>query len=93
MGDKMRIINVYTLPNCVQCNATKKWLDTHEVEYQTTDLTTDTQAFEYVTETLNYKSAPVITVMEEYAPETPNTQISFVSWSGYNPEALEEHCS
>lgn len=88
----MKQITVYTLPNCVQCNATKKWLDTNNVEYETVDLTTDTQAFEYVKETLNYKSAPVITVIEQYETNIPNREIGFFSWSGYNPEALQDKC-
>ena len=37
-------ITVYTLPQCVQCDMTKKTLDSLDVEYVTVDLSQDKEA-------------------------------------------------
>jgi glutaredoxin-like protein NrdH len=80
-------ITLYTLPNCMQCTATKIWLDNHKILYETVNLLEDNTAYEYVTGTLGYKSAPIITIMEE-----KNDNLFVKHWNGYNPEALKENC-
>jgi glutaredoxin-like protein NrdH len=53
------MVTVYTNPNCVQCEQTKKWLTLNEIEYDIIDLSSDTAALEMVLE-LGFKSAPVV---------------------------------
>jgi glutaredoxin-like protein NrdH len=53
------MVTVYTNPNCVQCEQTKKWLTLNEIEYDIVDLSSDTAALEMVLE-LGFKSAPVV---------------------------------
>ena len=53
------MVTVYTNPNCVQCEQTKKWLTLNEIEYGIVDLSSDTAALEMVLE-LGFKSAPVV---------------------------------
>jgi glutaredoxin-like protein NrdH len=53
------MVTVYTNPNCVQCEQTKKWLNLNEIEYSIVDLSSDTEALEMVLE-LGFKSAPVV---------------------------------
>jgi glutaredoxin-like protein NrdH len=50
---------VYTTPNCVQCNQTKKYLDRENVPYTTVDLTQDQEAMDMITG-LGFKSVPVV---------------------------------
>lgn len=69
-------ITVYTLPNCVQCDQTKRFFDQKDVKYTTVDLSTDAQAYAMVSE-LGYKSAPVVKVGEEM-------------WSGFRLEKLNK---
>ncbi len=53
------MVTVYTNPNCVQCEQTKKWLNLNDIEYSIVDLSSDTEALEMVLE-LGFKSAPVV---------------------------------
>jgi glutaredoxin-like protein NrdH len=53
------MVTVYTNPNCVQCEQTKKWLNLNKIEYSIVDLSSDTEALEMVLE-LGFKSAPVV---------------------------------
>ena len=68
-------VTVYTKPDCVQCDSTKRVLDRAGIEYETIDLTEDAKAMEYV-RGLGYSSAPVV--------ET-TTDI----WSGFRNEKLK----
>lgn len=52
-------IVVYTQPNCVQCDRTKRFLDLKEVPYEVVDITQDRDAFDFVVG-LGYKSVPVV---------------------------------
>ena len=69
---------VYTTPSCVQCDATKRWLDTRGIDYETVDLTESPDDYAAVT-ALGYKSAPVIMVADD------------VHWGGFRPDLLELH--
>ena len=69
-------VTVYTKPDCVQCDSTKRVLDRAGIEYETIDLTQDAEAMEYV-RNLGFSSAPVV--------ET-STDI----WSGFRNERLKQ---
>jgi glutaredoxin-like protein NrdH len=53
------MITVYTLPNCVQCDMTKRVMDGLGLEYDTIDLSADVEAATMVVG-LGYKQAPVV---------------------------------
>ncbi len=55
----MKKVTVYTLPSCVQCDSTKKYLDRKGIIYETVDLSQDPQAMDRVRE-LGYTQAPVV---------------------------------
>jgi glutaredoxin-like protein NrdH len=68
------MVTVYSIPNCVQCNSTRKVLDKHGIEYTVIDITKDENAREYVL-SLGYMTAPVVVVDQEH-------------WSGFRPDKL-----
>ena len=74
-------ITVYTKPACVQCNATKRHLDKAEVAYNLIDISQDVEAFDYVTQELGHKAAPVVVA---------NVRGVQLDWSGFNPDMLNE---
>lgn len=78
------MITVYTLPNCVQCNQTKKLLTKLELEFVTVDLTNDEEAYRFVTDQLGYKAAPVIVVYDDDGNVEDH-------WSGFSPEKIGEY--
>lgn len=71
-------VTVYSKPSCVQCTATKRWLDKNQVEYTEVDVTEDAEALEY-TRSLGYLQAPV-TVVERTGGK--------VHASGFDPDFL-----
>ena len=52
-------ITIYTTPNCVQCNQTKKMLAAEGIAFNTVDLSQDEVAMDYV-KSLGFTSAPVV---------------------------------
>lgn len=68
-------ITVYTTPNCVQCNSTKRYLDRHDILYETVDLSQDEQALAMVRE-LGYSVAPVVIAGEKH-------------WSGFRLDQIK----
>jgi glutaredoxin-like protein NrdH len=52
-------VTVYTTPNCVQCEATKRWLRKGDVEFNVVDLTQDEESLKMVRE-LGHTAAPVV---------------------------------
>ncbi|WP_206499199.1 glutaredoxin-like protein NrdH [Rhodococcus sp. KRD175] len=70
-------ITVYTKPNCGQCDATKRRLDKHGLDYQTIDITQDDTARHFVTCELGYLQAPVVVVD------------GGEHWSGFRIDALD----
>lgn len=68
-------VTVYTMPNCVQCDQTKRYLDRGDVKYDVIDISTDTEAYEKVT-ALGYKAAPIVIANDEH-------------WSGFRLEKLK----
>lgn len=70
----MKVI-VYTKPQCVQCDATKRALSSSRVEYEARDLTEDPEALKAV-KALGYAQAPVVVAGEDH-------------WSGFRPDKIK----
>lgn len=68
-------ITVYTLPACVQCDSTKRFLARNNVEFETVDLSADENAMNMV-KALGYSAAPVVIAGDEH-------------WSGFRPDRLQ----
>ena len=67
-------VTVYTKPACVQCQATFRALDKLGIEYTKVDISSDSQARDYVM-SLGHLQAPVVVVSAE-------------SWSGFRPDRI-----
>lgn len=68
------MVTVYTLPSCVQCESTKKYLTNKDVQFQVVDLSEDATAMDLV-KSLGYAAAPVVVSGEDH-------------WSGFRPDRL-----
>lgn len=68
-------ITVYTAPQCVQCNATKRKLAELGADYTEINVREDQEAHDYVT-SLGYTGAPVVVAGEND------------HWSGFRPDRL-----
>lgn len=66
---------LFTLPACVQCTATKRYLDSKGTEYEVVDLSVDDAAADMV-RGLGYQQAPV--VMTDAGTH----------WGGFDPDRL-----
>lgn len=62
-------VTVYTLPNCVQCNATKRELDKLDIKYETVDLSQHPDLADTFRER-GHATAPIVTAGDE-------------TWSGF----------
>lgn len=67
-------VTVYTMPDCVQCEMTKKVLTRDGVEFLTVDISTNSEAYELIT-SLGYKQAPVVIAGENH-------------WSGFRIDKI-----
>jgi glutaredoxin-like protein NrdH len=70
------MIRLYTKPNCVQCDQTKKFLDRNNLEYVSVDISSDQEAYNKAVE-MGFTSAPIVV--------TDNG-----AWSGFKPDRLQE---
>lgn len=68
------MVTVYSLPNCVQCESTKRLLTRSEVAYEEVDLSQDSDALSMIRQ-LGYTAAPVVIAGDEH-------------WSGFRPDKL-----
>lgn len=68
-------VTVYTTPQCVQCDATKRKLTSRKIEHETVDLSQDAAALAKVKE-MGYQRAPVVVTEEDH-------------WGGYRPDKIE----
>lgn len=68
------MITIYSKDNCPQCTATKKWLEEHEINYRTVDISENIEAVEMLV-AKGFHSAPVVITDTD-------------SWSGFNPTKL-----
>ena len=69
------MVTVYTLPSCVQCESTKKYLAKMDIPFKTVDLAEDEIAMDLV-RSLGYQAAPVIISGDSH-------------WSGFRPDKLD----
>ena len=67
-------VTVYTLPSCVQCDSTKKFLVRNVGEYNGGDMSQDETALELV-KALGYQAAPVVIAGDDH-------------WSGFRPDMI-----
>ena len=65
---------VYTKPQCVQCDMTKRMLNNLGVDYKTIDITEDQEALNMILG-MGFQSAPVVITESD-------------SWSGFNPDKI-----
>ena len=70
------MITVYSKPNCVQCEATKRHLAKLDLSFDVVDITEDLEAYDKVTG-LGFKAAPVVITDKD-------------AWSGYQPSKIDE---
>ena len=63
----MSNITVYSKPNCMQCEFTKKWLHNHGLPYTAIDVRQDELSLDYI-KRLGYQNLPVVVVddFEQY---------------------------
>lgn len=73
----MSKVVLYTKPNCMQCNFTKKFLEENAISFEMFDVTEDHIALDRVKE-LGFQSLPVV-VAEGVAP-----------FFGFRPDILEQ---
>ncbi|RPA62432.1 glutaredoxin-like protein NrdH [Aerococcus agrisoli] len=60
------MVTVYTKPNCMQCNFTKKYLTEKEIEFQTIDVTESAEALAKVKD-MGFQAVPVIVAEDQEA--------------------------
>jgi len=70
------MIKIYTNPNCIQCDMTKKQFDKRGIEYESIDLSTVPKLVEEFKEA-GYLAAPVVV-----------TKIG--TWAGFKPELISQ---
>ena len=68
-------ITGYTKPQCVQCGATIKALEKAGLDYELVDITTDTEARDYVM-ALGHLQAPVVVAGTDH-------------WAGFRPDRIK----
>lgn len=73
-NDKRDTIRVYTQPNCQQCVATKRWLESRGIEFEVEDITDNVRE---AAKSLGIQQAPIVVVGGE-------------TWGGFNPSKLAE---
>ena len=84
-----RIVEVYTRPGCMQCAATKRWLNQHGVTY----IEHDADAYtDYLTHVLGCQALPVVEV--SLVPATDATRNiggeHVTHWSQYRTDQLQQ---
>lgn len=75
---KMSNITVYSKPNCMQCEFTKRWLHNNGLPYTAIDVTKDELSLDYI-KRLGYQNLPVVVVDD-----------GDKHWYGFRPDLLEE---
>lgn len=73
-------IRVYSKPDCVQCDTTKRFMDKHGIRFESVDLTEDAISMDMVKE-LGYTQVPVVYLESK--------QIGVKHWSGFRHGELE----
>lgn len=78
-----RTITVYSKPACVQCDATKRWLNKRSIPYDLVDITKSPKDAEAI-KALGFQQAPVV-IVSTGDPETD------LMWSGFEPNNLQKY--
>ena len=73
----MNEVIVYSKPNCMQCEFTKRWLHENGIPYTTYDVTKDELSLDYI-KRLGYQNLPVVYVDKKR------------HWFGFRPDLMEE---
>jgi glutaredoxin-like protein NrdH len=73
-GDNMTV--VYTKPQCIQCDMTKRLMDKIGVEYTTVDIVENPAELDKLIE-MGYRAAPVVVTEDD-------------SWAGFQPDKISE---
>lgn len=73
-GELTMTIIVYTLPECVQCETTKTYLERNNLAYSVVDLSVNPKEYEAI-KLLGYDRVPVVIAGESH-------------WSGFRPDKL-----
>lgn len=73
----MMRVTVYSKPNCVQCDATKRRLDERGVTHAVVDLSQNPDALQMILG-LGHRSIPVVAVDGK------------VAWTGFRPDLIDE---
>ena len=68
-------VTVYSNPNCVQCEATKRWLTTHKINFDTKYIS-ESPEIEALIQEKGYVAAPIVVA-------------DGLSWSGFRLEKLK----
>ena len=70
------MVTVYSLPNCVQCDTTKKFLNRKFIEYTEIDISQDAEAYERI-KGWGFTQAPVV-------------EWNKTAWSGFRMDMLSQ---
>ena len=68
-------VTVYTKPNCVQCDATKRWLTKNDIPFDVKDIYEDQELMQKFVDQ-GFMSAPIV-------------QTDVETWSGFRISKLE----
>ena len=71
----MNPVVIFTKPNCVQCNMTKKRFDDNGVAYKLVDITQNLDALDEMIDK-GFRAAPVVNANGEW-------------WSGFQPDKID----
>ena len=83
---KPKNVRLFVKPFCGWCHEAQDWLDEHEVEYQTLDVTTDRAARQEMLELSGQTLAPVIEVDGEVLADFDTDQLE-VFWKRLEEKA------
>lgn len=70
-------LTVYGKPQCVQCDATTRWLTDRGLTFEYIDITTDEAAYAYATSLSSFRQAPIV-----------HDRATDITWSGFSPDKL-----
>lgn len=76
-------VTVYSKPSCVQCDATKRWLDSngYKDEFEQGSAIDNIDPIKGL---VGLAAAPVVKVVDDSTSEV-------IFWAGHNPILLEKH--
>lgn len=69
-------VTVYSNPNCVQCEQTKKWLERNSIRFET-KMISDSPEIQTIIDENKFQSAPVVTAGDKV-------------WSGFRLDYLTD---